>query len=152
MLTVHNLGYQGLFPSHEWGFLGLDRSLFNARDLEFYGKINFLKGGLVFADAMTTVSPTYAQEIRTPEHGFGLEGVFQQRAADLAGILNGADYESGTRPRIRSSRGTTAPRIFRGKRACKADLQEDFRASSGARCSRSSAWCPGWPPRRVSTC
>ena len=126
VLTVHNLGYQGLFPSKDWGVLGLDSTFFNAQGLEFYGKINFLKAGLVFADALTTVSPTYAQEIRTLEHGFGLEGVFQQRAADLAGILNGADYEvwnPATDPFI--ARNYT-PEDLRGKRACKADLQGDF--------------------------
>jgi len=126
VLTVHNLGYQGLFPLQDWGALGLDRTFFDAHGLEFYGKINFLKAGLVFADALTTVSPTYAQEIRTLEYGFGLEGVFQQRGADLAGILNGADYEvwdPATDPFI--ARNYT-PEDLSGKRPCKADLQGVF--------------------------
>ncbi|MGB9457324.1 MAG: glycogen synthase GlgA [Bryobacteraceae bacterium] len=126
VLTVHNLGYQGLFSPQDWGVLDLDSSLFSAQGLEFYQKINFLKGGLVFANALTTVSPTYAQEIRTPENGFGLEGVFQQRAADLAGILNGVDYEvwsPATDPFI--ARNYTSLDLS-GKSACKADLQEAF--------------------------
>ncbi|MGA8578447.1 MAG: glycogen synthase GlgA, partial [Bryobacteraceae bacterium] len=126
VLTVHNLGYQGLFSPQDWGALDLDWSLFSAEGLEYYQKINFLKAGLVFADALTTVSPTYAEEIRTPEYGFGLEGVFQQRAADLAGILNGADYQvwsPATDPFI--ARNYT-PLDLSGKGACKADLQEVF--------------------------
>ena len=67
-------------------------AFFTPQFLEFYGNINFLKGALVFADKLTTVSPTYAQEIMTPEQGFGLEGVLRQRAGDLVGILNGVDY------------------------------------------------------------
>jgi len=92
LLTIHNLGFQGLFEQSQWQLLNLDDSFFTPRYLEFYGRINFLKGGLVFADKLTTVSPTYAQEIMTTEQGFGLEGVVRQRADDLIGILNGVDY------------------------------------------------------------
>jgi len=126
VLTVHNLGYQGLFPASDWRLLGLDWRLFNPQTLEFYGKINFLKAGLILADALTTVSPTYAQEIRTPEYGFGLEGVFQQRAADLVGIQNGVDYgvwDPATDPFIARNYN---PEDLSGKRACKADLQAAF--------------------------
>ncbi|MCJ7744015.1 MAG: glycogen/starch synthase, partial [Dehalococcoidales bacterium] len=91
VLTIHNLGYQGHFWSLDWHLLNLDWSLFTPHYLEFYGKINFLKGGIVFADAVTTVSPTYAEEIQTAEQGFGLDGVFRERAANLVGILNGVD-------------------------------------------------------------
>jgi starch synthase len=126
VFTVHNLGYQGLFWHWDWHLLNLDWSLFAPRYLEFYGKINFLKGGLVFADAITTVSSTYAGEIKTAEQGFGLEGVFQERAASLVGILNGADYEvwnPETDPFIRKRYG---PKDLSGKRLCKADLQRSF--------------------------
>ena len=92
LLTIHNLGFQGLFPQSDWSLLNLDHGYFTPQFMEFYGKINFLKGGLIFADKLTTVSPTYAQEIMTPEQGFGLEGVVRQRADDLVGILNGVDY------------------------------------------------------------
>ena len=92
VLTVHNLGFQGIFNKSGWPLLDLDGNYFNPLQLEFYGNINFLKGALVAADKITTVSPTYAQEIMTPEQGFGLQGVLQQRAADVVGILNGVDY------------------------------------------------------------
>jgi starch synthase len=125
-LTVHNLGYQGLFPSHEWGLLGLNRNLFTTEGLEFNGKINLLKGGILFADAVTTVSPTYAQEIRTAEHGFGLEGVFQRRSGDLVGILNGVDY-SVWNPATDAFLAQNYTLVdLSGKRACKADLQRIF--------------------------
>jgi starch synthase len=93
VLTVHNIGYQGLFPKEEFSMLGLDESLFNINGLEYYGKVNILKGGLEFADIINTVSPTYAAEIRTKEFGFGLEGVLNKRRERLFGILNGLDYK-----------------------------------------------------------
>lgn len=123
VLTVHNLGYQGLFWYLDWHLLDLDRTLFNPACLEFFGKINFLKGGVIFADGITTVSPTYAEEIRTPEQGFGLEGVFRERAGDLIGILNGADY-SVWNPQSDPHIGKAYSRQdLSGKRACKAQLQ-----------------------------
>jgi len=124
--TVHNLGYQGLFEPGEWRLLNLDGTLFTPRHFEFYGKINFLKAGLVFADTITTVSPTYAREIQTPEFGFGLDGVLRERAAHLTGILNGADYEvwnPQTDPWIPR---TYSREDLSGKRACKAGLQQAF--------------------------
>jgi 1,4-alpha-glucan branching enzyme len=126
MLTIHNLGYQGLFPPHQWGLLGLDQNLFTARHLEFYGQINFLKGAIVFADALATVSPTYSREIQTAEHGFGLEGVLKARAASLVGILNGADYEIWNPRMDRFIATNYGPGDLSGKRACKADLQKTF--------------------------
>jgi len=92
VFTVHNLGYQGLFWHWDMKLTGLDWELFNWRQLEFYGKLSFLKGGLVFADAVTTVSRRYAEEIQTEEFGCGLEGVLRERADDLYGIVNGVDY------------------------------------------------------------
>jgi len=92
VFTIHNLGFQGIFPQSQWKFLNLDEVLFTPQCLEFYDGVNMLKGALVFADKLTTVSPTYAQEIMTTDQGFGLEGILQQRAADLVGILNGVDY------------------------------------------------------------
>lgn len=93
VFTIHNLGYQGLFPKEQFPQTGLDWQLFNIESLEFYGKVNILKGALIFSDRITTVSPTYAQEIQTPEFGCGLEGVLHKRKADLVGILNGISYE-----------------------------------------------------------
>jgi starch synthase len=93
VLTIHNLGYQGLFPGSTLGELGLSPTLFHQEGLEFWGQVNFLKAGIVWSDAITTVSPTYAREIQTPEYGFGLDGVLRARAAKITGILNGVDYE-----------------------------------------------------------
>jgi len=92
MLTIHNIGYQGLFPKEEFAKLGLDWSVFNMEMLEFYGKVNILKGGIVFADLITTVSQTYSKEIQTKEFGFGMEGVLNKRRDSVFGILNGLDY------------------------------------------------------------
>ena len=92
MLTIHNLGYQGLFAKSEFSKLGLDWQVFNPEELEFYGKINLLKGGIVYADIINTVSPTYSKEIRGEELGFGLEGVLEERKNKLYGVLNGLDY------------------------------------------------------------
>jgi len=92
LLTIHNLAYQGLFTREEFPKLGLDWSFFNMEQLEFYGKGNTLKGGIVFSDCINTVSPTYASEIQTKDFGCGLEGVFAKRRDCLFGILNGLDY------------------------------------------------------------
>ncbi|HSQ11534.1 MAG TPA: glycogen/starch synthase, partial [Candidatus Deferrimicrobium sp.] len=86
VFTVHNLAFQGNFSALDWHLLNLEAAFFTPQFLEYYGDVNFLKGALVFADTLTTVSPTYAQEIMTPEQGFGLEGVLRQRAGDLVGI------------------------------------------------------------------
>ncbi|MFH0855775.1 MAG: glycogen synthase GlgA [Candidatus Omnitrophota bacterium] len=93
VLTIHNIGYQGLFPKDEFPKLGLDWGLFNMEGLEFYGKINILKAGMIFSDIINTVSPTYAKEIQTKEFGFGLEGVLNKRKDSVFGILNGLDYD-----------------------------------------------------------
>ena len=126
VLTVHNLGYQGLFSSDNWRFLDLDQNFFSPEWLEFYGKINLLKAGLVFTDTITTVSRTYAREIATSEYGFGLEGVFQQRAKDVIGIMNGANYDVWNPAADPFLARNFSPEDLAGKQACKADLQEIF--------------------------
>ncbi len=126
VMTVHNLGHQGIFWHWDWHLLNLDWRFFTPRYLEFHGKINFLKGGLVFADAITTVSPTYAAEIKTADQGFLLEGVFQERAASLTGILNGADYDIWSPETDHCLAKTYSERDLSGKQACKADLQRRF--------------------------
>jgi starch synthase len=93
VLTIHNLGYQGIFEPSYMKFAGLPDYLFSIDGIEFYGNINFLKGGILFADVINTVSPTYAREIQTKEYGEKLDGVLRVRSADLYGILNGIDYE-----------------------------------------------------------
>jgi starch synthase len=93
LLTLHNLGYQGLFLGHEFSKLGLPPDYFTLETLEFYGKVNLLKGGMVLSGILNTVSPTYSHEIQTAEFGHGLEGVLQSRKKDLFGILNGVEYQ-----------------------------------------------------------
>jgi starch synthase len=92
VLTIHNLGYQGNFWAVRMQEVGLDPALYHTEGLEFNGMISFLKGGIVFSDAVTTVSPTYAREIQTPQYGFGFDGLLRSRSYKLRGILNGVDY------------------------------------------------------------
>jgi starch synthase len=92
VLTIHNVVHQGVFPKDEMPAIGLSWDAFRIDGIEFYGKVNFLKQGIVTADAVTTVSPTYAREIQTPEHGAKLDGVLRERGDALIGILNGVDY------------------------------------------------------------
>jgi starch synthase len=93
IFTIHNLAFQGIFPSFTLPTLGLGWELLNIDALEFWGQINYLKGGINFSERLTTVSPTYAREILTPEFGSGLDGALRRRADDLTGILNGIDTE-----------------------------------------------------------
>ena len=89
--TIHNIAFQGLFPAATLGVLGLPTAEFNARGYEYYDKVSFLKAGLVYADAITTVSPTYARELMSPEFGLGFEGIIAERRNRLSGILNGVE-------------------------------------------------------------
>jgi starch synthase len=91
IFTIHNIAYQGLFPARSSRRTNLPDELFGMDGLEYYGQVNFLKGGILFADRVTTVSPRYAKEIQTPEFGCGLEGVIQTRVDDLSGLINGVD-------------------------------------------------------------
>ncbi|GAB6189141.1 glycogen synthase [Marinitoga arctica] len=92
VLTIHNLGYQGIFSPEILNIAGLPGYLYNVDALEFFGQINFLKGGILFSDVINTVSKTYAEEIQTEEYGYKLDGVLKVRNDDLYGILNGIDY------------------------------------------------------------
>ena len=126
LFTIHNLGYQGLFPKTAMAEAALDPDLFRPDGLEFFGHISYIKGGIAFADALSTVSPTYAREIQTPEFGFGLDGALRARADVLTGILNGVDYqqwnpEIDTFIPVRYSAGDLA-----GKQVCKQHLIEEF--------------------------
>ncbi len=122
VFTIHNLGYQGLFDRGRMFWLGLPESIFRPDLVEFYGGINLMKAGLVYSDALTTVSPTYAREIQTPEQGFGLDGLLRARSANLTGILNGIDYSvwnPETDPHLAGHYSSSA---LEGKKACKLDL------------------------------
>ncbi len=92
VLTIHNLGYQGVCDPSWIPRLGIDPSLFHWQGMEFWGKVNFLKGGILFSDLITTVSPSYAEEIQQEEFGFGLDGLLRAHKERLLGILNGVDY------------------------------------------------------------
>jgi starch synthase len=93
VMTIHNLGYQGLFPAETLIELGLDPGLFHMEGLEYYGQLSFLKGGLFFSDLITTVSPSYCREIQTQKFGHGFEGILRKRRPELVGILNGIDCQ-----------------------------------------------------------
>jgi starch synthase len=93
VFTIHNLAYQGLFPPEKLGILGLPDWTFQPRLVEFWGKINLMKSGLVYSDRLTTVSRRYSEEIQTQEYGCGLEGILIERKEDLSGIVNGIDYD-----------------------------------------------------------
>ncbi|MHA1360078.1 MAG: glycogen synthase [Candidatus Helarchaeota archaeon] len=92
LLTIHNLAYQGIFAKDKFKQTGLNMELFSKKNLEYWGKVNFLKLGILYADLINTVSPKYATEIQTKEYGFGLEQYLYARRTDLYGILNGIDY------------------------------------------------------------
>jgi starch synthase len=101
VMTIHNLAFQGSFPAEIFPNLGLPLQAFSIDGVEFYGGVGFLKAGLQLADRITTVSPTYAAEIRTPAAGMGLHGLLQYRSDAVSGILNGIDEAVGTRPPTR---------------------------------------------------
>ncbi len=124
VFTVHNLGYQGLFPPHILPHISLHAGLFTIDGLEFYGKVNLLKGGIVYSDFITTVSRKYAEEIQTPEYGCGLEGVLMSRAERLEGILNGVDYEAWDPATDKLLAANYTPESLEGKKACKKALLE----------------------------
>lgn len=126
VLTIHNIGYQGVYHPSALNYLGIGAEHFTGDKFEDHGRLNLLKAGIHFADAITTVSPTHAHEIRTPEGGMGLAPYINARAADFTGILNGCDYEHwnpATDPLI-PARYTA--RNLAGKATCKAVLQERF--------------------------
>lgn len=117
LLTIHNIAFQGLAPAPMLAQLELPVHGFSRDGFEYWGKISALKAGIVYADKISTVSPTYAQELMTPEFGMGLEGILQTRATDLTGILNGIDEEIWTPPYANG----------RGKVGYKQDLRQRFR-------------------------
>jgi starch synthase len=124
--TIHNMGYQGLFPPDILPLLMLPWDLFTVSKLEFFGQVNLLKGALVCSDFITTVSKKYSQEIQTAEYGFGLEGVLRARAATVTGILNGVDYDEWSPQTDRFTAAKYSPEDLSGKAKCKADLLAAF--------------------------
>ena len=126
VFSIHNMGYHGTFARAALAKIGLAESLFSMEALEFYGRVNFLKGALIFSDYITTVSPKYAEEIQTPEYGHGLDGVVRERAASLTGILNGADYTAWSPEKDKLIAARYSAKDMTGKLACKKNLLEVF--------------------------
>ncbi len=125
VFTIHNLAYQGLFPSADFALLGLPSHFMEAAGLEFHGRLSLMKSGLQFAQRVTTVSPTYAREIATPEFGFGLDGVVRSRKADLSGILNGVDGEVWNPTHDTALAAGYSADEMSGKALCKQALQAE---------------------------
>jgi len=126
LFTIHNLAYQGVFWHHDMPMTGLGWDLFTPAGVEFYGKINFLKGGLVFGDVLTTVSRTYALEIRTAAFGNGLEGVIEERSEDLHGVVNGIDPEAWNPATDAAIAKRYSPDDPTGKEVCRDALVREF--------------------------
>jgi len=126
LFTVHNLGYQGTFWHWDMRYLGVGWEHFTPEGIEFWGKVSFLKAGLVYSDILSTVSRTYSREIQTPEYGHGLEGVLAKRSADLYGIVNGIDYDEWDPARDSSLPARYNAARPGGKSACKKALVRDL--------------------------
>lgn len=126
VFTTHNLGYQGNFPASEFDLTHLPGDLFTPGGLEFYGQLSFLKSGLQYSDLLTTVSPSYSQEIQTDECGFGMEDIIRERAEDLHGILNGIDLEEWNPERDPFIKEQYSPKNLENKSTCKEELIRIF--------------------------
>src|SRR5207302_9420420 len=126
VFTIHNIGYQGLFPPETLPLLMLPWDLFTMSKMEFFGQVNFLKGAIVYSDFITTVSRKYSQEIQTAEYGFGLEGVLRGRSASVTGILNGVDYDEWSPHTDKFIVAHYSPQDLSGKLKCKQDLLATF--------------------------
>ena len=126
VFTIHNMGYQGLFPPETLPLLMLPWDLFTMSKMEFFGQVNFLKGALTYSDFITTVSRKYSYEIQTAEYGFGLEGVLHTRASSVTGILNGVDYDEWSPQTDKFIAAKYSPQDLTGKAKCKQDLLTAF--------------------------
>jgi starch synthase len=126
VFTVHNMGYHGLFGVDVLGRVGLPGELFHMDALEFYGRVNYLKGGLLYSDYITTVSRKYALEVQTPEYGHGLEGVVRRRGERMVGILNGVDYSVWSPECDTYLAAKYSAKNLSGKVACKKDLLKEY--------------------------
>jgi starch synthase len=124
LLSIHNIGYQGIFPSSSIHLTGLEGEMTNINDIELNGKINFLKSGILYADLITTVSNTYSEEILRPEFGYGLEGVLRARKDSLYGIINGIDYSEWSPEDDTLIRANYSKDDLSGKTQCKKSLQK----------------------------
>lgn len=126
LLTIHNIGYQGVFGKETMNTLELPWSFFTADCLESRDSVNFLKGGIVFSDIVTAVSRRYSYEIQTPEYGYGLDTMLRRRSADLVGVLNGVDYNEWSPATDHYIPSHYSPDNLSGKRECKRALLAEF--------------------------
>jgi starch synthase len=126
VFTIHNLAYQGIFEKEMLVEIGLPWEVFSWEAMEFHDRLNFMKAGLTYADALTTVSPTYAREVLTPEHGYGLDALLRHRRGQFHGILNGIDTAQWDPARDTHLPARYGPRSMEGKAACKAALQREL--------------------------
>ncbi len=126
VFTIHNLAYQGLFWHYDMHMTNLPWEVFTPEGIEFYGKMNFLKAGLVYSDVLTTVSRKYSEEIKTVEYGCGLEGVLIKRSKDLYGILNGVDYDEWSPQKDHFIASSYSVNDLAGKTECKKALIQEF--------------------------
>ena len=127
VFTIHNMGYHGIFPREALDRVGLPSAIYHPGGVEFFGNVNFLKGGLVYSDYLTTVSRKYAQEIQTSEFGFGLDGVVRSRSGRLTGILNGVDYSAWSPDRDTLIPAKYSSKSMAGKRICKQALIDELK-------------------------
>lgn len=132
VMTIHNIAFQGLFDATRLAALGLDAGLFTTDGIEYFGKISFLKAGLALSNKITTVSPTYAAEIMTPDFGMGLDGLLRARQADLSGILNGIDLDVWTPEADPALIAPYSVRSLKGKAQNKAEVLARFGLEPGA--------------------
>jgi starch synthase len=130
LFTIHNLAYQGLFEKDVLGRIGLPETLFNMEDLEFFGRVNYLKGGILYSTAVNTVSKRYSEEIQTPEFGCRLDGLLRKRRGRLFGILNGADYAAWNPATDKFIIRPYDPTYLEGKKECRRDLLSAFSLDS----------------------
>lgn len=126
VLTIHNAAYQGIYPGHHYGYLGLGARNFGANTFECFGNVNLLKGGIHFADMVTTVSPGYAKEVRTPHGGFGIAPYLTDKGDAFCGILNGVDYSTWSPSNDRVIVARYDVDNLEGKQKCKRALQKQF--------------------------
>jgi starch synthase len=126
VFTIHNMGYHGQFPKEGLERAGIPQGVFHPGGIEFFGYVNLLKGGLVYSDYLTTVSRKYAQEIQTPEFGYGLDGVARSRSDRLVGILNGVDYSAWDPAKDKLIAARYSAKDLDGKQVCKQALLELF--------------------------
>lgn len=126
LFSIHNLGYQGLFPLEAAKIIGLKERLLVPEGLEYFGQISLLKAGIQFADRINTVSPTYCQEIQTPQQGMGMDGVLRSRADRLNGLLNGLDNDLWCPASDKALPRNYSTRNLAGKSVCKKRLQEEL--------------------------